>query len=658
MSERVGRASTGGAPRALLPVAWLAAFALAIGLSLAWNPPLDAALHRLLPVAFAGLVVVAFLGLGSPLARRLMPQPTPADERLTAVALGAGLSALLVFGFGLGGVTNRWLYVAWLALGLVLAAVELVRRPPRLPPAPRGWVDVAALAAIVVVVAAIVPMLVAPATTTDGLEFHLLVPKAYLALGRIELLPGFLESNYPSLMEYLFMMVLPVAGPVACKALHFWFGLVLVAAIARLSARVTPSGSRLLGAALYLSMPVAALVLGWAWNDAAFVLWLVLMFHGLVDYHSTDPATRGASALVRAGVMAGLASWTKYTFVMVALALVPVALAGLLRWRWRLRHLVAFALPAGSISVLWLAKNWVLTGNPVFPFLNQIFASPFWNSAAEQYFRGTLTRFEMPFWDWTTYLLFPFKIALRPRVMDVHTGVVPLLLIPLALARGLPRAAAPLRLFLVGSVAAWLAVQTEVRSLLACLAVLAVVGAASADVHVLRSPGLRRAALALFAGAVAANLVLISVTAFVTFSPVRYLVGKESGSDYLRRSARDQDVYDWLDAEPTVRGVLLVGLHGPFYLERPAVFSSCCDPPVTESVVAGAASVADVARRVTAMGLSHVAFDVSEWRREHGAGLYSWAPGRRALFERFLAEACTPVARFGDVIVYAVRQGR
>ncbi len=640
----------------LLPVVWLAAFALALGFYLAWNPPLHTALLRLAPVGLAGLVVVAFLGLGAPLVRRLMPQTSRTDERLAAIAVGAGLSAVMVFVLGLAGVMSRPAAAAWLGLGLALAAVELVRRPPRLPAAPSGWVGIAALVVIALSLAAVVPMLAAPATTTDALEFHLLVPKAYLALGRIEVLPGFVESNYPGLMEYLFMLVLPIAGPVACKALHFWFGLALLVAIARLAARVAPEGSRVLAPALYISMPVAALVLGWAWNDATFVLLLVLMFHGIVDYHLEDPAARRAAVLVQAGVMAGLASWTKYTFVMVALALVPVAVAGVLRWRWRVRHLVAFAVPVGAISTLWLAKNWAFTGNPVFPFLNGFFASPLWNPAAEHYFRGTLTRFEMPDWTWTTYLLFPFRIALKPRIMDVHTGMVPLLLIPLAFVRGLSRGTAPLKVFLLGSVAAWLAIQTEVRSLLTCLAVLAVVGAAAAEVYVLRSPRLRRAFLVLLAGAVAANLVIISVTAFVTFDPVRYLIGTQGTTDYLRRSARAQDVYDWLDAEAAVRGVLLVGLHGPFYLERPAVFSSCCDPPVAERVVAGAGSVAEVARTVTALGISHVAFDAAEWRREHEAGLYSWSAARRELFKRFLAEACTPVARFGEVTVYAVRQ--
>ncbi len=659
MTERADRHLARRGPLGpLLPVAWLAAFALALGLYLAWNPPLATALIRLRPVALAGLVVVAFLGLGVPLVRRLLPQPSETDERLVAIAVGAGLSAVMVFALGLAGVTSRSVSLGWLGLGLALAAVELVRRPPRLPAAPSGWVGIAALVVIALSLAAVIPMLAAPATTTDALEFHLLVPKAYLALGRIEVLPGFVESNYPGLMEYLFMLVLPIAGPVACKALHFWFGLALLVAVARLAARVAPEGSRLLAPALYISMPVAALVLGWAWNDATFVLLLVLMFHAVVDYHLADPGARRAAVLAQAGVMAGLASWTKYTFVMVALALVPVALAGVLRWRWRVRHLVAFAVPVGAISTLWLAKNWAFTGNPVFPFLNGIFASPLWNPAAEHYFRGTLTRFEMPNWSWTTYLLFPFRIALTPRIMDVHTGMVPLLLIPLAFVRGLSRGAAPLKVFLLGSVVAWLAIQTEVRSLLTCLAVLSVVGAAAAEVQLLQSARLRRAFLALLIAAVTANLVIISVTAFVTFDPIRYLIGTERTADYLLRSARAQDVYDWLDAEPSVHGVLLVGLHGPFYLERPAVFSSCCDPPVAERVVAGAASVADVARRVAALGISHVALDTAEWRREHEAGLYSWPAAQRELFERFLGEDCVPVSRFGDVTVYAVRQSR
>lgn len=637
------------------PILWGVLLAAALAAYALLNPPLGAALAVLRPVGFAAAVVAALLGLGAPLAGWAWPRLEGVDRRLAAVAVGVGLTSAMVFALGLLGVVSPAVFAAWILAGLVLAAVDLVRRPPRGDLGALGPLDAVSLAVIAVVLAAVLPMVAAPETTNDALEFHLLVPKAYLAHGGIVPLPGFVESNYPSLAEHLFLLVLPLGGPVACKALHFWFGLLVLVALARLSARLDPEGGRLLAPALYQSMPVAALILGWAWNDALFVLLLLLALTAVVDYHVADEGRRGLGAALRAGVMAGLAGWTKYTFVMIAVALLPVVVLGLMRWRWRPRHVLAAGLPVAAISAAWLGKNWAFTGNPVFPFLNGIFGSPLWNPAAQQYFVNTLTRYETPERGWLDLLLYPLHLTLTPRIMDVHLGVLPLLLAPLLLVRSGSRAAAPLKAFAAGSAIAWLLFQTEARSLLTVLAVVACLGAAVIGRAVRSRSNLALPAASLIAAAAAANLVVISVIALATFDPVRHLVGLESSADYLRRSARSQPTYEWLDQAAGVRTVLLVGLHGPFYLDRPMLFSSCCDPPVAETVAAGAESPGEIRDRLAALDVSHVVFDRSEWAREHRAGLYSWAPADRLRFEAFLERHCDPVATFGNDTVYALR---
>ncbi len=634
---------------------WGGALAVALTVFVVLNPPVRAAFQALAPAGTALAVMAAMLGFGAPVVRTAWPRLGPVDIRLAAVAVGAGLSSLAVLVLGLAGVVGPVMSTSWFALGLALAAVDLARHRARPSLGTLRPLDAVSLALMVVLLAAVVPMLAAPETTNDALEFHLLVPKAYLAHGGIVPLPGLVESNYPGLATHLYLLVLPLAGPAACKALHFWFGLLLLVALARLSARVDPEGGRLLAPALYLSMPVAVLVMGWAWNDALFVLLLLLALSAVVDYHGAGEGRGRTADAVRAGLMVGLAGWTKYTIVMVGLALLPVVLIGLLRWRWRARHLLAAAVPAAAVSALWLGKNWAFTGNPVFPFLNSLFASPLWNQAANDYFVGTLTRYEMPDWGWTTFLTFPFRLTLAPRVMDVQLGVLPLLLAPLLLMRGAGRAAAPLKIFAIGSVAAWLVVQTEVRSLLTLLAVIACLGAATLN-RVTRSRSrLTPPLVVLVAAAVAANLAVVSSIALIRFDPVRHLLGLESGADYLERSARSHRTYRWLDREPAVRTVLLVGLHGPFYLERPVLFSSCCDPPVAEILAAGATSAEEIWGRIEALGVSHVVVDHSEWEREHADGLYSWGEDGRRRFEAFVARHCDAVATFGHDTVYAVR---
>ncbi len=645
-----GKTASHRRSRALL---WVVALAAALAVEVTLNGPALAALRSLLPVLLAALVVLAFFGIGSLPARALDRNSDAGDRRLLAVALGAGISALFVFLPALAGFIEPALYALWLLAGLVLAAVELLHHPPRFQLQRPDVVGVTAIVLILLALAAVVPMLTTPPVSTDALEYHLLVPKCYLTDGSIHVLPGFVESNYPDLAETLYMMVLPLAGPVACKGLHFWFAILLLAALTRLSGRIVSGGTRWLAPAIYQTMPVAALVAAWAWNDAIFVLFTVLGLTALVDYHTaTDRRTADA---VRAGLLFGLAGWTKYTIVLVGLSLVPVVLAGLWLWRWRAAHVAAASAAAGAVSLTWTLKNLAFTGNPVFPFLHGIFHSPLWCDACNRYFLDTLTRYEFPHWSGLARLALPLRIALAPRIADTLVGALPLLLVPLLFLRSRRPAEVPLKLFAATSVLLWaLLTQTPTRSLLPALAVVAVLGSAALDRATGSHSGLRPGlAVSLgFAGAI--NLIMIAAIAFGLLAPVRCFLGMESSRDYIRREARSQRSYEWLDAHSGVQTVLLVGLHNPFYLRRPALFSSYADRPVAESTCAGARSPEEIAQRLRTLHVTHVVVDAARWREQHRDGLYSWSEADRARFERFLQNECHPVAHFGPETIFRI----
>jgi hypothetical protein len=284
-----------------------------------------------------------------------------------------------------------------------------------------------------------------------------------------------------------------------------------------------------------------------------------------------------------------------------------------------------------------MTKNAVMTGNPVYPFLNGIFHSPFWTASADHYFRATLTRYEIPEWHWWTYLTFPFLLTLEPRVIDVHTGVLPLVLLPLLFVRAKDEVTSILRTYLITIVLAWLVIGTETRSLLSLFAILSAFYAARIE--------LLRGWRVVVGTAVALNAVIILVTTTIVTNPVRYFLGRESREQYIVREDPKQDAYRWLDNEPSVNGVLLVGLHDPYYLRKPALFSSCCDRPIAQVVNTNA---------LKQQGITHVAFRAGEFTRENSEGLYSWTPQQRDAFLGFLRQGCRPVARVNDVLILRI----
>jgi hypothetical protein len=194
-----------------------------------------------------------------------------------------------------------------------------------------------------------------------------------------------------------------------------------------------------------------------------------------------------------------------------------------------------------------------------------------------------------------------------------------------------------LRTYVVAIVIAWLLIRTETRSLLSLFAVLSAIYAARIE--------LLRGWRVVVGAAVALNAIIILVTTTIVTNPVRYFLGRESREQYVIREDPKQGAYRWLDNESSVNGVLLVGLHDPFYLRKPALFSSCCDTPIAQTVDVNA---------LKQEGITHVAFRAGEFARENDEHLYSWTPQQRDTFLGFLRERCRPVVRVNDVLILRI----
>ena len=579
--------------RAALIWLWLIAIAAILVAFILLTPPLRFAVIDLQPLVYAAVFVTACVGYGL-LAR--------ATDLPTAAALGAGIIGAATFFIALVHAIHPLVFVVLLIAGgqAILPVLRKIKTDKIVCPP---------LIIFAVVIAIIVPFVVAPDVSTDALEYHLLVPKLTIEQNAIRYQPLFVESNYPSLAEYDFIPMLVLSDARTAKCFHFLCALLLCLAIARL----TPTNGAV-AAAIFFSMPVAALTSGWARNDMLFTLFVVLSISHLLERH-----------FVLAGVLFGFASWTKYTFVLVGIGIAVI----LIRERWR--DWLRFAIPALLIAAVWMTKNAVLTGNPLYPFVNGIFHSPFWTSALDHHFRETLTRFEIPEWHWWTYIAFPFLLTVTPRVIDVQTGVLPLLLLPLLFVRGDRR----LKSYVIAIAIAWLLIRTETRSLFSLFAVLSAIYAAAID----RLRGWR----IILGLAVALNVIIMLVSTNVVTDPIRYFVGLESREDYIVRMDGKQAAYRWLDQHGEVRRVLLVGLHDPYYLAKPSVFSSCCDTPVAQAVDVNA---------LKAGGFTHIAFRPSEYQHDLAAGLYTWSAAQRQQFEDFLRSRCRQVARVNGVIIF------
>jgi len=634
----------------LWPLIGLLLTALYIG----WNPPLAAAARHLIPLVLSLVFGTSFIGWGSFPALALLRENPSTDRVLVAAVIGAGLTGLFAFLLGVFGIVSPGLYALWTLVGLVLLAFggrRLVSGHSS-PPWKQGTLGTLAVIIIALNLVQLIPMLASPVVSTDAMEYHLMIPKIALATGRIAPLPSLVESHYPGLMSFIYLVIMPLVGDIACKAIHFLAGIGVLFAIGRLSFRVAPRTNSLLAPALYITMPVAAIIFGWAWNDNFFILCVLLALGQLMDYND-DPQEEGSiRRLLTAGILLGLAAWTKYTIVMILAALAPLLILAMWKWRWRPLPIVGLAAPIGIISLLVFVKNAVFMGNPFYPFLHTLFPNPMWNDTTAAFFKAALQRWEIPVWHWHTPVTFVSHIVFRPRLIDIHIGILPLLAVPFLLLRSTTRAQTFLKFFALFHLLAWYIFRTETRSLLSLLAVVLALAAPEMERRLFDDSSHRRAALGILVAAALTSLSVTVISSWVLTEPLKHFLGLENTRSFLHREVVAFDALDWINSHDDVQGAVLVGFKRPYYAAKPVWFSAFADVPIAEVLTGSKGTAPDLCDKLSRLGVTHIAFDRAEWDADHRDHLYSWPDSRRKVFEDLLEQHCQPVTQLGHITIF------
>lgn len=637
----------------LLSILWLLLFVTLLILLVILNEPLRRAALHLRPMLQAIIFAISFCGLGAPFASRLLKEVDRTIEVLVAFAFGIGLNSLFVFTLGLTFSFHPVLLSVWCILGIILAIVHFRSwlsglRFPRLN---SGW-DTFGIVVISLSLLTILPLVVSPEVSTDALTYHLLVPREYLSLGRISAIPLFLESNYPQLAELNYLLILRLTDEISCKCFHFLVGLSVLIAIGRIVEKLSNQSGPYLGPALFLSMPVVMLQLGWAWNDFFLTLFIVLGLYFFLNYSENDLPNPQRRNLVLAGLMAGFAAWTKYTAVIFFASMSIVVLICVLVWKRKAREFLYFVLPLLVLSLPLLIKNSIFTGNPFFPFLNNIFHSTFWSASLNDYFEKAVRRYYISDWDWSTYILFPFLLSLKPRVADIHTGVLPWVLFPLLFLAGGSRKILLLKTYAVCCLGAWFLIQSGVRTVFSLFAVTFILSSlVLQEKENFSAENMKRGIVFLFAIAISLNLLLTVVNIDHFFSPVRFFIGQENKNQYLTRLSPHQHVFDFLNGQKNVGKVLLVSLHGPLYLKQPYLFSGRYDFPIAQVLGFEFTKPELLAERLRNLGISHIAIDHQKYEEENRQGLYSWDSANKQVFEKVMTAHCRIAFRSGKEFV-------
>ena len=217
---------------------------------------------------------------------------------------------------------------------------------------------------IISLAAAVVCLALVPPVSKDALVHHLAVPRLYLEEGRIFEIPSMPYSYYPMNLELLYLASLYLGSDIAPKLIHFLFALMtgLVIYLYLVSRRGRSVG--MLGAVLFLSLPVVVKLSISAYVDLGLAFFttasLVMIFEWIRRGFETK-------FLILAALLCGLGMGTKYNGIIAALLLslfVPFlysrnAGAGEGSFRRAFACGLLFVFVSGLVFMPWMVRNHV-----------------------------------------------------------------------------------------------------------------------------------------------------------------------------------------------------------------------------------------------------------------------------------------------------------
>ena len=420
-----------------------------------------------------------------------------------------------------------------------------------------------------------------PPLGRDSLIHHLAIPKLWLQAGAMVEIPWSRFSYYPMNLELLYLLPLSLDLDWAAKLIHHAFGLLTGWLIFHYVRSRLGFNWGLLASLLFISTPMVMRLASSAYVDLGLVFFITASWMCLVYWAETEKILY----FVLAGLSLGLALGTKYNALIAPALFVPAVM--IIRSRagdrtgrcilWGLLFTALFLLPFAP----WLIKNYLWTGNPIYPLYNRIWgldslAPPGFESVGlfnqRRYLYGE---------SFLEIMLVPVRVFFQgkddlPQFFDGVLNPIFLLLPLLALIKPRARELRPLALMvLLWMLLVFFRTSYRTRYILPVLPVLTLLTVYGLqELTTLLKRYLPRIRPHIISGAVVAAFLSLNIVWAVHFwqkmDPIPYLTRAETRDEYLTRKLDHYKIMKYMNTHlaPDAKILLLfVGNRG-YYLDR------------------------------------------------------------------------------------------
>lgn len=482
--------------------------------------------------------------------------------------------------------------------------------------APRSGFELLACLLLAICLSTLFLLVLTPEIGKDALIYHLAVPKHFIEHHGFYFIEGNIFANYPLFGEMLYMVGLCLQGDILAKGIPFILLLfILLGMDLFIRQRIGKDSFPYLAMLILLSVPSVFITAHMAYNDFFVTYYCLGAVFAFISW--SEQNDRGW--LILCGLFSGLAVACKYT----ALLLPFLGVLGVL-WAARSRNLhtkeatqnlsmyLILLVLAGSPFYI---KNWITTGNPVYPFLYSIFGGAGWEPGqARLYdlFVHTLGMGKEPF----DYLLLPWNVSIRAKMDSLQfDGILgPVFLILLPFVFGLRKQGHIITIILVYCACTllfWATSAQQIRYLIPVLPLLSILAAFILSYY-REHKGISAILIVLIAASLTFNFYYVARD-FLKIKPLGVVFGLEGRDDFLRRTIPQYGMYSYMNRQlpPDAKVFLIYMKNYGFLCDRDFYSDSMFESYTLQKILSSSRNLQEVRETLKKRGFSHIMYDAN-----------------------------------------------
>ena len=205
----------------------------------------------------------------------------------------------------------------------------------------------------------------APPVRFDALTYHLSIPVAYLSHGTVAYLPENVFWGMPQLGEMLYLLGMAFAGVETAPVLGWALGSLALVGILDYSSQRFNRETGWVVVGVFLAGETFASALSWGYVDWVVILYGFAFLVSIEDWFRSQEMPK----LFQAAVFTGMALSTKYTAGILLIAGIVLILLTKEILKVKIWQVIQFVGVTILVFSPWLIKNFLATGNPIYPLL-------------------------------------------------------------------------------------------------------------------------------------------------------------------------------------------------------------------------------------------------------------------------------------------------